>query len=92
MLELHKDCRRTIYEFADTVGISCGVCQEITTENVNVCRIVAKSVPQLSTNDQKQRRIDVCLELREKRLTRSQLLPLFRFVSQVENETEGTTF
>jgi hypothetical protein len=46
--------------------ISYGVCQEILTENVNMCRIAAKFVPRLLTNDQKQRRINVCPELREK--------------------------
>jgi hypothetical protein len=33
----HEDCRCTIHEFADTVGISFGVCQEILTENLNMC-------------------------------------------------------
>jgi hypothetical protein len=36
---IHKDCRWTIHELADTVGISYGVCQEILTENLNMCRI-----------------------------------------------------
>jgi hypothetical protein len=35
-------------------------------ENSKVCRIAMKFVPQLLTSDQKQRRINVCLELREK--------------------------
>jgi hypothetical protein len=33
---------------------------------LNMCRIAAKFVPQISTNDQKQQCINVCLELREK--------------------------
>jgi hypothetical protein len=31
-----------------------------------MCRIAAKFVPRLLTNDQKQRYVNLCLELREK--------------------------
>jgi hypothetical protein len=51
---IHEDRRRTIHELADTVGLSYGVCQGILTENLNMCRIAAKFVPRLLTNDQKQ--------------------------------------
>jgi hypothetical protein len=61
---IHEDRRRIIHELADTVGISYGVCQEILRENLNMSRIAAKFVPRLLTNDQKQRRVNVCLELR----------------------------
>jgi hypothetical protein len=40
---IHEDRRRTIHELADTVGISCGVCQEILTENLNRCCIAPLS-------------------------------------------------
>jgi hypothetical protein len=63
---IHGDRRRTIHELADTVGMSYEVCQEILTENLNMGRVAAKSVPRLLTNDQKQRRINVCLKLWEK--------------------------
>jgi bacterioferritin-associated ferredoxin len=56
---IHEDRRRTIHKLADTVGISCGVCQEILTENLNMRRIAAKFLPQLLTNDQKQQRVNV---------------------------------
>jgi hypothetical protein len=36
------------------------------TENWNMCRIAAKFVPRLLTNDGKQRRVNMCLELGEK--------------------------
>jgi hypothetical protein len=92
------DGRRTIHELTDTVGINFGVCQEILRENLNMRRIAVKFVPRLLTDDQKQRRVNVCLELREK-LMRTQLLSLgslrvrnVGFVFQIENETEGTTF
>jgi hypothetical protein len=42
---IHEDCRQTIQELADIFGISYGVCQEILTENLNMCCIVAKFVP-----------------------------------------------
>jgi hypothetical protein len=40
---IHEDRRRTIYELADTVWISYGVCQEILTKNLNMCRIAPSS-------------------------------------------------
>jgi hypothetical protein len=40
--------------------------QEILTENLNMHCIAAMFVPRLLTNDQKQQRVNVCLELREK--------------------------
>jgi hypothetical protein len=63
---IHEERRRTIHELADAGGISFGICQEIITENLNMRRISAKFVPRLLTNDQKQRRINVCLELQDK--------------------------
>jgi ATP-dependent Zn protease len=56
---INEASHRIIHELADTVGISYGVCQEVLTENLNMCRTAAKFVPRLLTNDQKQ----VCLEL-----------------------------
>jgi hypothetical protein len=49
-------------ELADTVGITYGVCQ-VLTENMNMGCTAMKFVPRLLTNDQKQRHINVCLEL-----------------------------
>jgi hypothetical protein len=46
--------------------ISYGVCQEILTENLNMHHIAMKFVPQLLTNYQKQRHVNVCLELQKK--------------------------
>jgi hypothetical protein len=62
---IHADRHWTIYELADTAGISSGVSQEILTENLNMHCIATKFVLQLLTNDQKQWHINVCLELRE---------------------------
>jgi hypothetical protein len=63
---MHKDRRQPIHELRDTVGISYGVCQEILTKYLNMHRIAVKFVPQLLTNDQGQRHVNVCLELQEK--------------------------
>jgi hypothetical protein len=63
---MHEGRRLTISELAATVGISYGVCQEILTENVNMGCIAAKLVPRFLTNDEKQRRVNACLERREK--------------------------
>jgi hypothetical protein len=62
---IHKHRHRTMHELTDTVGISYEVCQ-ILTENLNMHRIAVKFVPWLLTNDQKQWRINICLELWEK--------------------------
>jgi hypothetical protein len=56
---IHEDSHQTIHELSDTTGISYGVCQEILTENLNMCRIATKCVPQLLINDQKQRCVNV---------------------------------
>jgi hypothetical protein len=63
--ERGRQGHQPIHELADTVGISYGVCQEILTENLNMRRTAAKFVPQLLTNDQKQRPICVSWALRE---------------------------
>jgi hypothetical protein len=63
---IHEDHRQTIRELTDTIGISYGVCQEILTENVNMCLIAVKFVPKLLTNNEKQWRLNVCLELLER--------------------------
>jgi hypothetical protein len=51
---IHEDHCRTIHVLTDTVGISYGVCQELSTEKLNMHRIAEKFVTRLLTNDQKQ--------------------------------------
>jgi hypothetical protein len=52
---IDKDCRQTIHELADTVGISYGVFQEILTENFNMRRTAPSSqqraCPHVPEND-----------------------------------------
>jgi hypothetical protein len=62
---IHEERRRTTHELGDTAGISHGVCQ-ILTENLTMHHIAVKSVPRLLTNDQKQRRVNLCLQLQQK--------------------------
>jgi hypothetical protein len=63
---IHEDHCWTIHELKEPVGISYGVCQEILTENLNMCRTVGLFVPLVLTTDQKQRCVNMCLELQEK--------------------------
>jgi hypothetical protein len=50
---IHEDRRQTNLELADTTGFSYGVCQKVSTENLNMWhRIAAKFVPQLLAGDQ----------------------------------------
>jgi hypothetical protein len=56
-----KDCRWTIHKLTDTTGINYGVCQQILTENLNMCCIATKFVHWLLTNDQKQQHVNMCL-------------------------------
>jgi hypothetical protein len=40
---IYKDCHQTIHELADTIRISYGICQEILTENLNICLVAPSS-------------------------------------------------
>jgi hypothetical protein len=61
-----KKNRELIHEDRHPVGVSYGVYQEILTENVNMRRTAEKFVPRPLTNIQKQRRVNVCPEIRVK--------------------------
>jgi hypothetical protein len=65
-LRTHPRKPSPIHEFTNIAGISYGVCQEILTENLNMCCIATKFVPWLLANDQKQQRINVYPELWER--------------------------
>ena len=55
--------RLTVHEVAYGVGISIGSCQQIVTEKLQMCRVSAKFVPRLLTDDQKENRIEISQEL-----------------------------
>jgi len=62
---IREDRRRTIDEVSMLVGISHGSCHKILTEDFKMQHVASKFVPRLLSVDQKQRRLDVCLDLKE---------------------------
>jgi hypothetical protein len=62
---VHEDRRQSIQDIANAVGISYGSCKSILTENFNMRRVAAKFVPCLLTQDQKNRRLEVCHDLKK---------------------------
>jgi hypothetical protein len=54
-----KDRRLNIREIADKVGIRIGSAHSIATEDLHMCRMVAKSVPKLLLQEQQQ----LCLKV-----------------------------
>ena len=60
-----EDRRHTIDEVTLLVGISHGTCHKILTEDLKMRRVASKFVPRLLNVDQKQQRLDVCVDLKE---------------------------
>lgn len=60
-----QDRRLTIQDLCNTLGLSYGTCQRILSEELNMRRIVAKFVPWLLQNEQKQHHLEVCRELQQ---------------------------
>ena len=60
---IRGNCRLTVREVADEVGISKGSCHLIFTENFQLCHVSAKFVLRLLTNDQKENGVDISQEL-----------------------------
>jgi len=65
---VHEDLRRTIKGIAAIVNVSYGTVQTILTCDLNMDRVAAKFVPRLLTPEQKERRVAVCQELRQRAL------------------------
>jgi len=63
---IREDRRRTIDEVSMLVGISHGTCHRILTEDLKMRCVTSKFVPKLLSINQKQQRLDVCLNLTEK--------------------------
>ena len=59
---IHENCRLTVQEFADEVGISIGSCHQIFTEKLQMRRVSAKFMPCL-TDDQKENHVEISHEL-----------------------------
>jgi len=62
---IHEDRRLTIDEVSMLVGISHGTCHKILTEDLKIRRVTSEFVPRLLSVDQKQQRLDDCLDLKE---------------------------
>jgi len=62
---IHEDHCLTIDEVSMLVGISHGTCHKILTEDLKTRRVASKFIPRLLSVDQKQQRLDVCLDLKE---------------------------
>jgi len=60
---IRENCRLTVQEVADKVGISIGSCHQIFPEKPQMCRISAKFVPHLLTDNQKQNPVKIYQEL-----------------------------
>jgi len=63
---VHEDCRRTIRDIATIVNVSYGRVQTILTCDLNMNRVAAKFVPRLLTPEQKEHRVAICQELRQR--------------------------
>ena len=65
---VHEDRRRTIKETAATVNVSYGTVQTILSCDLNMYHVAAKFVPRLLTPEQKEHRVAICEELRQRAL------------------------
>ena len=65
---VHEDRPRTIKEIAPIVNVSYGTVQTILTCDLNMHRVAAKFVPRLLTPEQKEHRVAICEELRQRAL------------------------
>jgi len=63
---VHEDRRRTIKDIAAIVNVSYGTVQTILTCDLNMHRVAAKFVPRLLTPEQKEHRVAICQELRQR--------------------------
>ena len=63
---VYEDCRRTIKNIVTNVNLSYGTVQTILTCDLNMHRVAAKFVPRLLTPEQKEHRVAICQELRQR--------------------------
>jgi len=63
---VHEDRRRTIKDIATIVNVSYGTVQAILTCDVNMHRVAAKFLPRLLIPEQKEYRVAICHELRQR--------------------------
>jgi len=63
---VHEDRRRTIKDIATIVNVSYGTVQTILTCDLNTHHVAANFVPRLLTPEQKEHRVAICQELRQR--------------------------
>jgi histone-lysine N-methyltransferase SETMAR len=63
---IHADRRLTIREAAEEIRVAFGTCQKIVTEDLQMRHVTAKFVPRLLTAEQKDDRVSVCTDLRDR--------------------------
>ena len=63
---IRADRRLTIREVAEEVRIAFGTCQKILTEDLRMRCVTAKFVPRLQTAEQKDDRVSICTDLRDR--------------------------
>jgi len=63
---IRADQRLTIREAAEEVRIAFGTCQKILTEDLRMRCVTAKFVPRLLTAEQKNDRVSICTDLRDR--------------------------
>jgi histone-lysine N-methyltransferase SETMAR len=76
-----------INDIADIVGVSYGSVQTILTSELNMQRVAAKFVPRLLTPEQKEHRVAVCQDLRERAADNPSLM--FRIITGDESWVYG---
>jgi len=64
--KVRNDHRLTVRELANEAGISIGSCHEILTESLQMRRVAAKFVPRLLTLEQKENRLTICQDLKNR--------------------------
>ncbi|KAL4126147.1 hypothetical protein QTP88_010376 [Uroleucon formosanum] len=64
--KVRNDRRLTFRELANEAGISIGSCHEILTENLQMKRVAAKFVPRLLTLEQKENRLTICQDFKNR--------------------------
>jgi hypothetical protein len=58
-----EDRHLTVQEIADEIGISTGSAHSILTEDLHMCRVVAKFVPKLLSQEQQQFRLEIAWDM-----------------------------
>ena len=60
------DCQLTVRMIAEELSINKDTIWSIITENLEMCKVCAKMVPKLLSEDQKQQRVTVCQDIIER--------------------------